>query len=229
MESSIVEVNWFGLSLLEPMTFFTDTLITVFCVLFWSQLRKKNERDSYWEAFFLLIGISTFLGGVAHLCFNYFGMNLHFFARAISGFAIYSAQFTTIKLVKSEKTQQFLRLFALIQLIVFLFSLFYFRAFIAVTINSVVGLFIFVLSMQLMEYFETKNQESKWIAVGIIIGLFAAVSSVIKFSPHQWFTHHDIGHFIMIMSLFFFYKGVKFRNESNENRVINNYISDRNE
>ena len=106
MNEQVVEVHWFGLSLCEPMTFFTDVLITAFCVYFWAGIKQNNPRNAYWELFFLIMGLSTLLAGIAHMFVNYFGMNLHFISRAISGISIYAAQLATVQRVKNEKTKK---------------------------------------------------------------------------------------------------------------------------
>ena len=67
----------FGLDLVEPMAFITDTVLGVLSVgLGWKLTKIKTDHPfrTYWIWFFLVFGVGAFVGGLGHTFFNYWGI-----------------------------------------------------------------------------------------------------------------------------------------------------------
>ncbi|MBN4062092.1 MAG: hypothetical protein COA57_02955 [Flavobacteriales bacterium] len=213
----VVEVTWFGLDLREPMTFFTNVAVSVFCFIFWQRLKSNEANPSvkYWRWFMALMSTSTFVAGLAHMFFNYYGHALHFSGRLTIGFAIFMAELATIVLIRSATWRKILLVFVWVELIAFITLLITFYAlpvqesFLIVKLHVGFGMAGIVFTNHVGIYLRHKEYASKMIALSIIISIAAGVVSSYKLSFHDWFTHHDIGHLIVLISFYFVYLGIK--------------------
>ena len=210
MVEQVVEVNWLGLSLREPMTFFTDLLVCIPCSFFYRNLVRKNTLVfKLWAYFFLLMGLSTLIAGFAHLLFHYTGQSLHFVGRTLTGVSIIFAELATIQELKSVFWKKVLRIIVGIQSVVFIGLLIYFQSFEIVKFNTIFGMIGIVVIINLIEAVKTKTYTSKMLVLGVLFSVPAAIVSAKKFSLHAWFTYHDIGHLIVLGSLIIIYLGLR--------------------
>jgi hypothetical protein len=199
------------ISIHEPVTAFTDYIITILSLFFYFQLKKKstNRIIKYWGLFFGLLGMSTFFGACAHAFFQvHEGVAYKSFwltMQIVNGFALYCAQQATLYsvLVNSKYVHRW-KISYIIQLLLFIIALFCFQKYLVTIIANAVTLIpIMVL------HFNSKVKESyqKKIAYGILISFITAIVHGLKFSLHDYFNYNDIAHVFIMISLFVMYKG----------------------
>lgn len=211
-------IRLFGATIFEPVTLVTNTLIMLCCLLmFISVKRAKTNLAVQWAWFFLLIGISSQFGSVAHGVQYQLGDEfiriVIFLVNATSLIAIYfcfKAANTSFVIGKKEPNK-YATWFVVAWIAVLLVVAFVQGNFLLIKIHAGI-----VLTYSLIIHiitFVRKQPGSGFIAGGIIISFFSILVHSLKFSLHRYFNYKDISHVIMIISLVFIYTGVKMKLE----------------
>lgn len=199
------------LAIHEPVTAFTDYIITILGLYFYYRLKKKanNPVIRNWSYLFGLLGLSTLLGGSSHGFFEvhegiayktvWLGMQL------VNGLALYFAQQATLNsvLANSKHADKWKRSY-IIQFIVFIIALFVFQKYLVTIIDNAIGL-IPVMIIHLKQ----KESYYKKIGYGIMISFITAIVHGTKFSLGAYFNYNDIAHLFIMLSLYVMYLGVK--------------------
>lgn len=198
----------------QPVTVFTDYIITVLCFYFYCQLNRPAFRDDStinWKRFFLLLSLASFLGGSAH---GFFAVHegagyksVWLTMQVVNVFLIYSAQQATLysALQHSTKKQYWNRSYHT-QLVLFLIAVFVFQNFLVIIIGTIVGL----VPIMVIHFIDAKQvRESIWIAYGIVILFLTALVNATKFSFHAYFNHLDIAHLLIMINLSMMFIGIK--------------------
>jgi hypothetical protein len=72
------KIEWspFGLDLVEPNALIGDTILLVIALFAAFKVKKMGTTPFFknWYFFFVVFGIGFFLGGLGHLCYNYWGV-----------------------------------------------------------------------------------------------------------------------------------------------------------
>jgi hypothetical protein len=195
----------------EPVTAFTDYIITIIAFIFFLKLRPVDEVTRNWRLFFLLLGISTLFGGTSHALFEVhdgwqyksFWLPMQF----INGIAIYFAQKATlISVLKDSKYHNAWKMSYLIQLIIYFIVLIIVQKYIVTIIENAIGL-IPIMIVHLNA--KVKKDHYKYIGYGIAISFITAIVHGLKFSFHDYFNYNDIAHIFIMISLYVMYKGAK--------------------
>jgi hypothetical protein len=77
--------------------------------------------------------------------------------------------------------------------------------FIVVVINTALGLIpVMVLHLRLQ-----RSAADKMLAYGIMISFLTVIVHGFKISMHAYFNHNDLAHILIMVSLWFMYKGAK--------------------
>ncbi|MBL4703740.1 MAG: hypothetical protein JKY54_04415 [Flavobacteriales bacterium] len=213
-------ISFFGIQVDEPVTMMTDILVGVVCFYALYKLMQKKRKGTvkgdptvfvFLKYFFLLMGISTVLGGFFGHGFNYalniywklpyWGISMFSVALAERAVIVYSAGLTKPFYAK------FFRWLNLIELAAFMVISFVTLDFIFVVIHSAYGLLVIVGIFHGYIYYKTRSQGSKLFLIGVFISLIGAVCFLTKFGFGHWFNHLDITHTLMAISGWFFYKG----------------------
>lgn len=199
----------------EPTTTFTDLILAFFC--FWcfktiSNYKNRSESVERWSLFFLLVGISTFFGSIAHTIswdVNALSYKMVWAVMQLaSGMSVFYAQRSVISAeISDHKTKQNLERFTALQFIVFAFCVIVFMDFKVVAINSAVGLFQ-LLILTFPRQFSTWNYNGM-VTSGFLISFSSIYVNRTKLSFTHWFNYNDIAHLIMLLSLYFIFCGVK--------------------
>lgn len=201
------------LAIHEPVTAFTDYIITILGFYFYHQLSKKKKDNvtRNWSRFFGLLGLSTLLGGSSHAFFAlHEGLSykiVWLMMQIVNGIAVYFAQQATFNaiLINSEHANKW-KLSYTIQLIVFIFLLLLFQKYLVTIIENAVGL---IPVMLLHMFSKSKEDYYKKIGYGILISFITAVVHGTKLSLHAYFNYNDIAHILIMASLYIMYRGVK--------------------
>jgi hypothetical protein len=198
----------------QPVTAITDFIVTALCFYFYNLLKLDDKSEKsvyYWRWFYLTLGISTFFGGCSHGFFtNHTDSGYQFFwltMQLFNGFAVYAAQHATLtSALQHSKNKNLWNYISVIQLILFVSSVFIFRNFIVVTIDIALGL-IPVMVIHFKD--EQLNASSKWIAYGILVSFLTAVVHLSKFSLDVYFNYLDIAHVLIMINLSIMFVGIK--------------------
>lgn len=199
----------------EPTTTFTDLLLAFFC--FWSfktisSYKNRTESVERWSLFFLLVGVSTFFGSIAHtISWDVNAMSYKMVwavMQMASGMSVFYAQRSVISAeITDQKIKQNLEKFTSIQFIVFACCVIIFLDFKVVAINSAVGL-IQLLILTFPRQFNSWNYNGM-VTSGFLISFSSIYVNRTKFSFTHWFNYNDIAHVIMLVSLYFIFCGVR--------------------
>lgn len=197
----------------EPITAFTDYIITIIGFIYFRKLSAENEVIRNWRLFFLFIALSTLLGGTSHALFlvhdgwqyKSFWLPMQIF----NGFAVYFAQKATlISVLKNSKHYNTWKLSYLIQLIVYLVVLMIVQKYIITIIDNALGLIpIMILHLTAKQ----KEGYYNYIGYGITVSFITAIVHGLKFSLHAYFNYNDIAHIFIIISLTVMFLGLKKR------------------
>lgn len=202
----VYSINIFDTIFYEPLTFVTDLLLTGFGFYFFYVLQKNNPRkvESSWSLFFLYISLSTLVGGIGHVLGNEYFLKIRFLSWILSGVAIY---FIEMAVCYEKETKQFKPIF-LTQLFLFLISIFYFKHFLVVSANSLIGIGLVALVYYARMYIKTRDISPGFISLGILVAFTPVFLNAFKIKILTWFNYNDLSHLIMILCLYFMFYGV---------------------
>lgn len=198
----------------QPVTVFTDYIISLLCLYFYWQLNRpsfKDESTINWKRFFLLLSLASFFGGTSH---GFFAVHegwgyktVWLTMQALNVFAVYRAQKATLySALKHSDKRYYWNLSYHIQLILFFSSVFLFHNFLVVVLNSIIGL----IPIMVIHFIDAKKvKESAWIAYGIVILFLTAFVNATKFSIHAYFNYLDIAHILIMINLSVMFLGIK--------------------
>jgi len=197
----------------EPLVLLTNTIILLLCLKYSSKLRKfENAYSRLNGTFILTLGISSFIGGIAHAVHEQWGdyslkiiVSLcHFFSLISTYYCLMGSYQMYTNLYNREYSS--LSKIAIIWLTIVLLIVGYTDQFIIITAHAgLVLLFAFY-----MHYKGMRNQIAggKWVTFGIAVSFISVLVHIVKLNLHEWFNYKDIAHVFMIISLFFIGKGL---------------------
>lgn len=195
----------------EPVTAFTDYLITIIAFIYFLKLSSSNEVVRNWRLFFLFISLSTLFGGCSHAFFavhegwqyKSFWLPMQF----INGFAVYFAQKATLlSVLKDSEKYNAWKLSYILQLCIYFVVLIIVQKYIVTILDNAIGL---VPIMILHFTAKVKEEHYNYIGYGICVSFITAIVHGIKFSLHDYFNYNDIAHVFIMISLTVMYLGVK--------------------
>jgi len=217
-----IEVQFFDFIILEPNALVTDTLMAIVSLYLGFLLYRKENKSTFskwWFAFFILFGISSFLGGLGHALFFYFGAKgkiLNWITGIITIYLIERAMISSLKDVRKRQLYEAIVLGKL----VFVFVVFIYviltqpieekpeLGFLPLAIHTIIGVFS---TAGLIGFSQSKTQSIayKYFYFGVAIILPSAFFYLLKINPIDWFDKNDISHLFITIGVVFFYIGVK--------------------
>ena len=239
MEQPPIEI--FGIKILEPVTTGTDLIVSAICFFAFIKLvtKEKNSRVVlFLKLYFILMGISTALGGLIGHAFLYkfsttwepTGWIKHIIANIdflIAGEGAYAwklpgwivsmlsimfierASIEHVRPIVHRSVGNSFKVINIIELIIFMAITIITLNFKYVEIHSGYGLMFVVLSLQLYAYLTTRNKGSKYFLFGVGWALIAALFYMNEVSFHAYFNYNDISHVFMAVAAAFFYIGAR--------------------
>jgi hypothetical protein len=216
-----MSVKWGDLIILEPNTFLTDTMMALICfylaIKVWKS-QAKNPFVNWFLAFFFMLGISTFTGGLGHAFYHYWGTPgklMGWYSAVLSVFFIERAM---ISYVYNEKLQKLYRAFSILKMIsvyAILTLLCLTKnvmdnpdiGFLPVAINTIAGT---LLSAGILGYVFYRIHEAPfhYFTLGVVAMLPAAFFFLMKINIHPWFDKNDVSHIFLSVGNVFFYIGI---------------------
>ncbi|MEO1023212.1 MAG: hypothetical protein AAFW89_11775 [Bacteroidota bacterium] len=207
-------IDFFGVTIMEPVVTLTDLLITAVCLYAYVQLRKRafpGKVHQYMRWYFLIMAVATFLGGLLGHAFQaQVGLAWKLPGWLISMLAVSSIERATIIYAKpllNKKLARFLEIANGIELLVFAAITFSTLNFFFIQVHSAYGLGLIVLPIHFYIFMKTRSRGSRIICLSVLFATLAAFFYTSGIGISVWFNHLDIAHIIMAISLYFFYRG----------------------
>ncbi|MBT4775396.1 MAG: hypothetical protein HON99_06730 [Crocinitomicaceae bacterium] len=201
----------------EPITALTDILISVVCFYAFYKLKNKQNKTSvrlYFKQFFILMGVSTFLGAFFGHAFSYALSDLWKTPYwCISMIAVAFAERTAINLAASTIHPKYVRYFKwvnILELLVFMIFACYKLNFLYVLVHSAYGILGVTGAFYLYILLRQQRKGSTFFLKGIGFSLVGAAIFLSQLCIGRWFNYMDISHVLMAISAWYFYKGSVF-------------------
>lgn len=209
MPVEYTEITLFDYLIQEPMGLITDWLITAFSVYWGLKLSARKDDSRHFAYFFILLGLSTFFGGAAHGFFYKFGINLHRVAWISSALALFMLQMAVLRLF-NDFIQKVMLAFSVFQLIFFGILFTFSDKFMYTGINLAVGLLFVVLPFlwRKNERYDLRVLRRNF-SIGIAVLLLPGILVAMRINPHKWLNSNDLSHLIIIVALYFLFKGAR--------------------
>lgn len=204
----------FGITILEPVTAATDLLLSAFCFYFYFKLKLPTKSEhllKFWRLFFFILGITTFIGTVAHgLRFYMNEMTFRSVWMIMNLSSIGSSFFLLLATIEKVRKED-LVLLRKLHIVAFISTLIVTS--ITLTFNDFSLIRTYagaVILMALYWHYATFRQGipgSGQIAFGLGLSMLSVLVHVLKFSISDYFNFKDLGHVIILISLSFIFMG----------------------
>lgn len=205
----IIHFRMFGLDLREPMALITNWMISAFCFFAYFRLWTRDEEEvTWWRRFFLILGISTFLGGLGHLFYEYFDKPGKFPNWITGIWAGYFAGNAMLVRLRRERARKALQIVLVIKAAVFLVLALINRNFIFIAVDAIVTYLFFCGIIGLILYLRGFS-EMRFMVLGVLVCLPSAFIFLLKVNPHKWLNKDDLSHLLMLGCTICFYLGAK--------------------
>jgi uncharacterized membrane protein len=207
-------ITVFGLRIDEPVTTFTDLIVSAVCFYAFYRLHTIPIRNKvHWNLkyYFLSMGFATLIGGLIGHGFLYlFSFEWKLPGWLTSMFSIALLERASIQYARPLIKPKVARFFArmnIIELTTFVIITFSTLNFFFVEVHSAYGLLVIVTSFNLVVYRARQTKASKLFLVAVGISAISALIFMNEMGFSPWFNHFDISHLLMALSAFTFYKG----------------------
>ena len=235
MEKAIVEI-W-GITLSEPLTFLSDTVLAVFAFVFYFRLKEQgniNTSDIRFNRFFLFLSISTFFGGLAHLTGMYFSHNyMHVFAWSIMAIAMYNYEAAMASQL-SKKWYNVVKWSSLTRALLFVVVAVIYqevgpepvisrlvgvKGFFITSIYMAFGFIAVILPIAFRSFYYGNRTGDGLIMLGIILlsSTLIVRKSELSFSRH--FNYNEISHVILLAVFYVFFLGMRKKISESQNEL----------
>jgi hypothetical protein len=207
-------VEYFGIRIDEPVTTFTDLIVSAVCFYAFFQLHKislKNKVHWNLKYYFLSMALATLIGGVIGHGFLYlfsFAWKLPGWLTSMFSIALLErASILYAKPLVKPKVGNFFAWMNIIELSTFVIVTFSTLNFFFVEVHSAYGLLVIVTSFNFVVYRKRKSEASKLFLIAVGVSAISALIFMNEIGISKWFNHYDISHILMSISAFIFYKG----------------------
>lgn len=213
MEKLIVEIG--GYTFQEPMALILNWVLMVQSFYYFRKLKvwRFSEFSIYWRWFFLMFGLSTFFGGPSHFLYGYLGL-----AGKIPGWLTGVFAITFMELAMSstldDDWRPRLQIISLVKLGLTCITLLFAFDFNTVILHTT-GMAIFTIIPAIIFLYKGKK-DINYIVLGVLSLIATLPFRFLEVDFHEWFNRDDIGHIFMMITLFCFFRGVKYRESRSE-------------
>lgn len=204
------------MQLTEINNLFSDTLLAIF-LIFWGLKIKAwelpNNFNKTWGIFFLLVGLSAFIGGWGHSLTYYFDKKLLLVSWTISIIAVLN-----LEIGHSQAWGLPSKWHGILYLKAILFAglTIFYEDFQWVKMDMTLGIVGLVLPVLALFYKKTQQKGYSIILLGLLAnGLSGAVHSL-HLSLSTYFDHRDLAHLISIICFGIIFSGLKTLKQNTE-------------
>ncbi len=210
------QIEFFGVTVTEPMTMLTDYLIAFASCWFAVQLIFSSRNRQYlcrraWGLSFLLIGVGAILGGTSHGLAKYLNddaMSAIWTATLASvgpsmALAVAGTVMSSVSKHNLRRVLHSLNVFGLLTYAIWIVS---HDSFLSVIIVTVVSLGTVAL-LQAWALVTQKPDSAKWLIAGVFISFSSAAIQRSGIDLHVHFNHNDLYHTVQLLGLYLLYRG----------------------
>jgi len=217
-----IEFQMFGLNLVEPNAFIGDFILGVFAIYFAIKIYRLNSPMPFfknWILFFVMLGTSFFLGGIGHIMFLYFGVYGKYSGWLLSIISVTYLEAAIFSIHPNTEKGKMLLVISKIKMFVAIILEIGVLLFVNLTndpqrglwvplINSGIG-FIFCLGYISHKYQKIITNSFRILKIGLALMVPAAIIQYFKISIYPWLDRNDIGHFLLVITFFMYWKAIK--------------------
>ncbi len=207
-------INVLGILILEPVTTFTDLMVSAACFYAFSRLGRQkfsNRALNYFRWYFFSMGMATLIGGLIGHGFLYaFGFAWKLPGWITSMFSVALIERSAIESARpwlNPRLGKWLLRLNIIELLTVMTVTIYTLDFRFVEFHSGYGLVAIVLPLHLFIYYRQRNQGSRTVILAVLVAIMAALIFMNEIALDTWFNHFDISHTLMTVSALIFLKG----------------------
>lgn len=217
-----IHFDIWGFHFLEPNALIGDVILFGTSLFFAAKIKKISSKHPFyqnWRRFYLIFGISFFLGGFGHFFYPYLGLWGKYPSWILSMLSTYFLSLAQISLWPNLRQQQLFKKAAMllllvgvvIELIVFNtvdLSIDQSRGLAVPSIISGIGM-IFALFFLGLYYQKKYHPHFKffWIAVLTLFPSALIQSQKINLAP--WFDRNDLSHVLLFICLLLYWRGIQ--------------------
>ena len=198
----------------EPVMVITDLMVSAVCFYAWYKLRQiptKSTARNFLLIYFFSMGLATTIGGiVGHGLMHYLSFSYKLPGWFTSMISIAVLERACIEIAKPHirsKIGTFFTYLNIVELLTFMTISFGTLCFFYVEVHSSYGLLVVTLGFSYFVFRRTGNEGSKNFLYGVATAAVAAIVYTMEWSISIWFTYTDLGHVIMCLATWYFYKG----------------------
>jgi len=195
-----------GIYIHEPGGFISNVAVCItsfLLVLFIG--RPENSVQKNWKLFILFIGLGALGGSFTHGLPTYLGEKLFFWVWALkNSFVPIANYFASIDVLPKKK---WIRAVLVIKVAIVIVALFISGKFLPAVLDlAMTYLIVIYFANRLIKV----NKAYRYFRNAFILGLLSGTLYIIKYDLDPlWFTHKDMVHIFVIISLIMIYTGVK--------------------
>ena len=217
-----IQFDFLGYHLVEPNAFIGDTLILIVSLFFAYKVSKLDRATPFfkaWKWFYIVFGVGFFMGGLGHLCFEYWGIKGKYFSWYSGIVSTYFVEFAMLSIFPILRIQKTLKIVSLAKMIIaFIVATAVFlyvdlnqdpqKGLLVPTLNSVIGL-SFSLGYLGWYYSRKIDPSFKFLWISALILIPSAIVQGMKINIHPWMDRNDISHIFLILGLVLYYQTIK--------------------
>lgn len=206
-------IEWMGITILEPITVLTNLFITAMCLYAFSKLkhlRKINPIQNQVKYFFLLMALSTLVGGVIGHGFLYItGVYGKLPGWYISMLAVAIMERAAIKHAQPLLAAFWGKFFSVlnyVEITIFMVLSFITLNFRFIELHATYGLFVVVFSLELYIYIKKRHGAGVPLFLATGCGMIAALIHLFELGINRWINYNDVSHIAMVAAIYFYYR-----------------------
>jgi len=217
-----IEVEWFGMELLEPNAFLGDAILGILSLVIGIYLfgrRNEHKFYRYWVWFFFTMSAGFIMGGLGHLMWNYWGVEGKYFSWYAGILGTLFAEQAMISINKNGKERSVFNTIMRLKFVYAFLALSFLIMTRDMTHQLELGLSVSLISTGIgtlfafgflpLYYRRQLRQSFRHFWISLIILLPVAYVQGGKFNPAQWFDRNDISHLLMFVALILYLFGIK--------------------
>lgn len=198
----------------QPMTTLTNIIVASYCFYIFLQLIRYPNMDKYtwlWCGYFLLMGLSTLLGGIFTHGFMYAFTDLWKLPGWVcSILAIFALSMINLFLIKSLISNGWWKLFlgfSILEMGVIFYCLWHDIQFMYVGIHTAIGMLLYVLGISIYSYFKRQKRPLHLHLISAVLATIAATFVFVgEWGIHHWFNHVDVSHVFLYVGNYYLFQ-----------------------
>ena len=216
-----IEIQMFGLNLVEPNAFIGDFILGVFAIYLATKSHQLNSHMPFfknWKLFFVTLGTSFFFGGIGHSMFLYFGVYGKYSGWLLSIISVSYLEAAIFSIHPNSEKGKLLLVVSKIKTFIAISIEIGIFVFVNLTsdpqlglwvplINSGIG-FIFCLGYLSHKYQKSITNSFRNLKIALALMVPAAIIQYLKISIYPWLDRNDIGHFLLAITFFMYWKTI---------------------